>query len=368
MCINKNIKNDLEGYVDYLRDNNTTVFVIGRKIINVSHFIKNSESISRRGFKKYKTTFSENIAVDDTIITDICDYLNYMGVGYGEKRKKKKSLNKLSDISAKNSDIIKKYADWLNTEFDFSKNTKYVYIHDINNFFEYCTDFNNENAKSYIQTLINKGFKPATINLRITSLEKYALYAKRQISVKRVKFVTMLSLENIPTYKEYIKMTDYLRSHDIRYYYYIKILATTGIRISEFLKIKWSDVINGETEITGKGKKNRIIFFPKDLSEEVKKYRIGKEDGYLAEKNGRTISDRAISMRLKIIGRNVGIDSSKMHPHAFRHFFAKMYLKNNKDVVELANILGHRSVDTTRLYLQKNMIEQKKEFNKNVTW
>lgn len=58
-------------------------------------------------------------------------------------------------------------------------------------------------------------------------------------------------------------------------------------------------------------------------------------------------------------GRKCGIDKSKMHPHAFRHFFAKMYLKKNKDVVQLAELLGHGSIDTTRIYLQKSYDEQK---------
>jgi len=71
---------------------------------------------------------------------------------------------------------------------------------------------------------------------------------------------------------------------------------------------------------------------------------------------------------MKEWGKRAGVDSSKMHPHAFRHFFAKMYLANSKDVVHFADILGHHSVDTTRLYLQKTKSEQIKEFNRNVNW
>ena len=73
--------------------------------------------------------------------------------------------------------------------------------------------------------------------------------------------------------------------------------------------------------------------------------------------------------RCHIIGmEHCGIDSKKMHAHAFRHFFAKMFLKKTKDVIQLADLLGHGSVDTTRIYLQKSYDEQQREFNKNVTW
>ena len=74
------------------------------------------------------------------------------------------------------------------------------------------------------------------------------------------------------------------------------------------------------------------------------------------------------SQHLKAWGKHCGIDSKKMHAHAFRHFFAKMFLKKNKDVIQLADLLGHGSVDTTRIYLQKSYDEQKKDFNRNVTW
>lgn len=74
------------------------------------------------------------------------------------------------------------------------------------------------------------------------------------------------------------------------------------------------------------------------------------------------------AQHLKVWGKHCGIDSKKMHAHAFRHFFAKMFLKKNKDVIQLADLLGHGSVDTTRIYLQKSYDEQKKDFNRNVTW
>ena len=81
-----------------------------------------------------------------------------------------------------------------------------------------------------------------------------------------------------------------------------------------------------------------------------------------------TLTERGLNQHMKLWADKCGIDRRKMHPHAFRHFFAKMFLKKNKDVVQLADLMGHGSIDTTRIYLQRSYEEQKRDFNRNVTW
>ena len=102
---------------------------------------------------------------------------------------------------------------------------------------------------------------------------------------------------------------------------------------------------------------------------EVRKYSTANnKTGHFANGRYGPITSRGLYINMQEWGRKCGIDKSKMHPHAFRHFFAKMYLKKNKDVVQLAEFLGHGSIDTTRIYLQKSYDEQKREFNRSVTW
>ena len=153
------------------------------------------------------------------------------------------------------------------------------------------------------------------------------------------------------------------------YYFFVKILATTGARVSEFLQFRWEDITNGEVTLKGKGNKYRRFFFQKSLQKEVLQY-IGEagKTGYVATGRFGLLSDRGLNQIMKEWGDMCGIERKKMHPHAFRHFFAKMFLKKNKDVIQLADLLGHGSVDTTRIYLQKSYDEQKKEFNRSVTW
>lgn len=73
-------------------------------------------------------------------------------------------------------------------------------------------------------------------------------------------------------------------------------------------------------------------------------------------------------MRLKEFAGKYGIDPDKVHPHAFRHLFAKNFLKKNKDIALLADLLGHSSIETTRIYLQQSSREQGKMVDEIVDW
>ncbi len=100
----------------------------------------------------------------------------------------------------------------------------------------------------------------------------------------------------------------------------------------------------------------------------IQQLAAGKSGVIAVSRYGTPMSDRAIGIALKDFGEKVKIDRAKMHPHAFRHFFAKMYLKKTKDVIQLADILGHENVNTTRIYLNKSQDEQRREINRVVSW
>ena len=80
------------------------------------------------------------------------------------------------------------------------------------------------------------------------------------------------------------------------------------------------------------------------------------------------MTSRGLAGLIKDYGIKAGIEKQKLHPHAFRHFFAKMFLKKTNDVVFLADILGHSNLETTRLYLRKSYDEQQREIDRAVTW
>ena len=358
-------------YSEYILTSEKSFRLKTEYLRNVQSYINSYSEYNKKTYKEFINNHLTDRLYDRYQKEAILDFLAFIGVGFRKKSiKKEKPLEKLEVISEKNKQQINKYLDWLQTENDYSENTNKTYTHTIRDFFKYSNEFSLEQAKRYIRSLEELNMKPRTLNLRITGLEKYSEFLGKPIKMKRPKIPKQLQTDNIPTEDEYNRLLDYLKTKKNQdYYFWVKVLATTGARASEFLQLKWEDIINGEVSLKGKGCKYRRFFFKKNLQCEVKKYAIeNKKTGLLANGRYGLITSRGLYTNMQDWGERCKIDKSKMHPHAFRHFFAKMYLKKNKDVVQLAELLGHGSIDTTRIYLQKSYDEQKREFNRSVTW
>lgn len=359
-------------WINSLYSRNLSYSTIGKYIKYGREFLEHCDTVTRKGYVYYKKN-NPQVQIDPLAVNAICDILAFIGVGYRRKKKtasSAKPLEKLCVISAKNKELLNEFINWVSDNKDYSKNTLQVYYFSVKKFFEYSNEFNQENIRRFIKTMESEGFKPQTINLRITALEAFSKWMKRPIELNRPKIQRDLDTENIPTEKEYKRLLDYLSGHRNRdYYFFVKILAMTGARVSEFMQFTWEHILSGEVTIRGKGNKYRRFFFHKNLQNEILEYvkKTGKT-GIVAVGKCGAMTSRGISANLKTWGMKVGIDSKKMHPHAFRHFFAKMYLKNSGDVIQLSELLGHGSVDTTRIYLQKSRAEQLADFNKNVNW
>jgi integrase len=132
----------------------------------------------------------------------------------------------------------------------------------------------------------------------------------------------------------------------------IQTLAATGIRVSELRFVTVEAVKRGETEISLKGK-TRKIFLPKQLCRKLKEYIKTKklESGMVFITRGGKPLDRSyIWSEMKKLGAAAKVAPRKIFPHNLRHLFARTYYAKSKDLVELAAILGHSDVNTTRIY------------------
>lgn len=116
-------------------------------------------------------------------------------------------------------------------------------------------------------------------------------------------------------------------------------------------------------ETISKGSKFRRIYIPKEFQTELLKW-IEKEN---IEDKLFCITPRGISGTLKKIAEELNINTKKVHPHSFRHMFAINFLKNNKDITLLADLLGHANLDTTKIYLRRTEEEQKEIIN-SINW
>lgn len=149
------------------------------------------------------------------------------------------------------------------------------------------------------------------------------------------------------------------------------MLGTTGMRIGELTNLRIENIQNTIVDIYAKGGKYRRVYIPSKLSKELRNWFIseGRYSGFVfLNRYGNKLSGKGISIQLKTYAREYGINPSVVHPHAFRHFFAKSFLLKYPDLPLLADLLGHENLSTTRLYLRKSSQEQQNLIDKTVTW
>jgi site-specific recombinase XerD len=340
----------------------------GRYADGVFLFLQDADSVSRRGYRHYCQSHAELMVQKSWMKAAILHFLASRGMGYNGRQvtgKLEKPEGKaMEKREVRQRQVINDFVLWLQNEFDFSPHTMKTYTDTARQFFSYCDEFSQDNARRFIATLEANGLKPATINLRMSGLEKLAEYLKKPCKLKRPKTQKTLSVENVPTEKEYNTLLAWLDQHNEHWAFVVRLMGTTGCRVSELVQFTYDMVSEGHCTLKGKGSKYRQFFFTKEMQEQAR----GKTGLICVNRYGVPISTRGIAIQLKTFADKSGVPRAKIHPHAFRHFFAKMYLKKTKDVVSLADILGHGSVDITRIYLQKTQDEQKRDFNRNVTW
>ena len=143
------------------------------------------------------------------------------------------------------------------------------------------------------------------------------------------------------------------------------------VRVSELIRIKIEHVQLGYFDLYSKGGKLRRLFIPKILREETLKWlgETQRTSGYLfLNRYGNRITTRGISQQLKNYADKYGLDSKVVYPHSFRHRYAKNFLEKYNDIALLADLMGHESIETTRIYLRRTASEQQALVDKIVTW
>lgn len=359
----------LTEYVQRLYGSNVNYADRGKRVEAVFFFLQKTYEVSRRGWKLFRKDHAEELIYMPWVTDSVCEFLASRGIGFRQatgkvRENKRQYIETIEKRDIRQTEIINNFLLWLENEREYSIHTLRIYSYTVREFFSFFDDFTQDNCRRYIAKLESDGKNPKTIRLRITSIEKLGEFLKKPVKLKRPKIKKTLSLENIPTENDYQKLLDYADEHNRKYAYIIRLLGSTGCRVSELVQFTYEMVQNGNTVLKGKGSKYRQFFFTKQMQEQAK----GKSGLICVNRYGAQMSTRGIASMLKTLGEKAGIAREKMHPHAFRHFFAKMYLKKTKDVIGLADILGHGSVDTTRIYLQKSQDEQKRLYNRTVTW
>ena len=254
---------------------------------------------------------------------------------------------------------------------DKANNTIITYTTAVDQFLSKYKNVSIENLKSYRAELC-KTYRPKTINVKIQALNSYLDYLnKEQYRLKCVKIQSKSFCDKVINQAQYKRFLDQLYTQDNKLWYIaVRLMATTGLRISELLSLKIEDLHEGSIVILSKGRRLRRIFIPRsvqadlirflpdaDLSEDIFQYGDGKK-----------LSARVLSGKLKTLAGKCGIPEEVVYPHSFRHLFARNFIGKCNDIALLADLMGHESIETTRLYLRKTSDEQRAIVEEVVDW
>ena len=255
---------------------------------------------------------------------------------------------------------------------DLSDNTINSYCTAVKCFWRQYSEINKKNLLSYKGWLV-ENYKAKTVNLRLQALNKYLEFIKKpNFKMKFIKVQQKYFLENVISDADYRFFCHKLKENNqINWYFVVRYLCATGARISELLQIKIEHVDVGYLDLYGKGGKLRRIYIPKRLVTETQEWlaSIKRTSGFLfCNRFGGRITARGIGYQLKILAQQYGINPKVVYPHSFRHRFAKNFLAKFNDIALLADLMGHESIETTRIYLRRTATEQRELVDKVVTW
>lgn len=267
-------------------------------------------------------------------------------------------------------DVIKNFENHLYEE-EKSTNTIKKYIRDVWAFYLYIGNKALEKADviEYKKHLCEV-YAPRSVNSVLSSLNALFMYMNwYDMKVKTLKIQRRIftDRESELSKSEYERLLIAAKSrNDDRLYYLMQTVASTGLRVSEIKYVTCEAVKLGKATINCKGK-IREIFLPKKLCKMLKAYIKSqniKSGSVFVSRTGKPLDRHLIWKLLKSICDDAGVSRDKVFPHNLRHLFARTFYSLQKDIVRLADILGHSSVETTRIYTMESGTEHIKLIQK----
>ena len=225
-------------------------------------------------------------------------------------------------------------------------------------------------AAGWKEHLLHSGYAVVTINSMLSALNRFLRFLGREDC--RIKFLR-LQRRTFRDQRREITREDYRRLLDAagergqkRLALLMETICSTGIRVSEVRWITLEAARQGRAEISLKGK-IRTILLPAKLCRKLLKYakerKIASGEIFLTG-SGKSLSRRQIWREMKQLCALAGVEESKVFPHNLRHLFATVFYRACRDIVKLADVLGHSSVNTTRIYLLTTGTEHARQLEK----
>lgn len=227
-----------------------------------------------------------------------------------------------------------------------------------------------ELAMEWKAALSEAGYRPISVNAMLAAVNKFfTCMGREDCKVKYLKLQRQMfrKSEKDLSKEEYQRLVQAAHEKgDLRMELILETICATGIRVGELKYITVEAVRAGVAEIALKGK-IRTILLPHRLCRKLQKYakqqKIASGKIFLTQ-DGLPVSRQSIWTRMKALCEAAGVERSKVFPHNLRSLFARSFYGSCHDVVRLADVLGHSSIETTRIYLMSTGKEYLRQLDK----
>ena len=245
------------------------------------------------------------------------------------------------------------------------------YLHDVGEFQIWLGE--QELCKTAVlgyKSYLCEHYAPASVNAALSSLNSFFGFTDwYDLRVKSLKIQKQIfaSSDKELTKAEYDRLLGAAKQKkNERLFFLMQTICSTGIRVSEVRYVTVESVSRGIAEINCKGKR-RQVFLPKQLCQLLNQYikeKKIKSGAVFVTKNGNPLDRSNIWSDMKKLCRAANVSEKKVFPHNLRHLFARTYYTLQKDIVRLADILGHNSVNTTRIYTMETGETHRRQIQK----
>mgnify|MGYP001654184224 CR=1 FL=1 len=280
-------------------------------------------------------------------------------------------------------DDIADFGTYLAEERHASQNTICSYLRDVTQFSAYlrehqsCTlrQAGGEMIQDYMSWMRGRGKSAASVTRFLASVKSFynfllsagAVKANpaKSISADRAerKYPEILTSKEVELFLEQPRCVD---AKGYRDHAMLELLYATGIRVSEVRYITVEAVRQGKAEVSLKGK-IRVILLPGKLCRKLLKYAQKQKTASGAifrTKSGKELGRRQIWAEMKSLCKYAGVMPGKVFPHNLRHMFATVFYRACRDIVKLSDLLGHSSIETTRIYLLTSGAEHQRTLDR----
>ena len=215
--------------------------------------------------------------------------------------------------------------------------------------------------------LLEAGLAPVTVNSKLSALNSFFRFmgwTDCRVKFLRLQRRVYRDRERELDRVEYRRLVEEARSRgQERLALLIETICATGIRVSEVRYITVEAVRAGRTDVSLKGK-IRTVLLPGRLCRKLLKFAKKRRTAFgeiFVTKTGNSLSRRQIWREMKGLCQRAGVPPSKVFPHNLRHLFAVVFYRASRDIVKLADLLGHSSINTTRIYLRTAGVEHARQ-------